>query len=183
MSRNVVLYGMMGAGKSTVATRLADRLGRGVVETDDEVERVVGMPIPTIFADRGEVFFRAAEHQVVREVARADDLVVGLGGGTVLSDDNVAELLLTGVLVELRASEDVLVERLRDDNGERPLLAGDLATRVADTLAARAPRYAAVADHTVDADQPPDAVVDAIIAWLLTTDDVLTPSEHEQVMP
>ncbi len=183
MSRNVALYGMMGAGKSTVARLLAERLGRGVVDTDDEIERAIGLPIPQIFAERGEAFFRAAEHRVVREVARADDLVISLGGGAVLADANVADLLVSSVLVELRASADVLVGRLAGSAGDRPLLAGDLTTRVTDTLAARAPRYAAVADHTVDADADADEVVDTIIAWLLTTDDVLTPSEHEQVMP
>jgi shikimate kinase len=183
VSRNIALIGMMGAGKTTVAQLVAAALGRRAVDTDAEIERWVGEPIPVIFAGRGEHAFRDLERQVVEELAKLDDLVLSLGGGAVLRDDNVASLLLTGVLVELRATPEVLVRRLRGDGGGRPLLAGDdLEATVRRTLDERAVRYAAVADLTVDADRPPDEVARDILDWTLTAGDVLTPSEHEQVM-
>jgi shikimate kinase len=184
VSRNIGLVGMMGAGKTTVARLVADALGRRAVDTDEEIEAWVGKPIPVIFAEAGEPGFRTLERQVVEELARFSDLVISLGGGAVLRDDNVASLLLSGVLVELRASPDVLVERLRAEAGGRPLLAGDdLDATVRATLAERGDRYAEVTDLTVDADQPPEDVAREIVAWTLTAGDVLTPSEHEQVMP
>lgn len=182
MSRNIALLGMMGAGKTTVASLVADALGRTAVDTDAEIERWVGEPVPVIFATRGEAAFRDLERRVVEELAKLDDLVLALGGGTVLRDDNVASLVLTGVLVELRARPEVLIERLRDQSDGRPLLAGDLDTQLRATYEARADRYAEVADLTVDAEQPPEQVAREIIDWTLTAGDVLTPSEHEQVM-
>lgn len=183
MSRNIALYGMMGAGKTTVAVRLGELLGRRVVDVDAEIEAFTGDPIPVIFATQGEAGFRRIESRVVQEAAKYTDLVVALGGGAVLSDDNVADLTLTGVLVELRTTPEVLVQRLRTETDGRPLLAGDdLPVRVRQMVADRGERYAEVADLIVDAGQTPDAVARDILDWALTSGDVLTPSEHEQVM-
>lgn len=185
MSRSIALYGMMGAGKSTVARRLGERLARRVADTDEELRRWTGRPIPELFATHGEVGFRDLERQVVEELTRFQDLVLALGGGTVLRDDNVASLLLTGVLVRLDAPEDVLVARLTagQEAAGRPLLdGGDVAGSVRGTLAARSARYAEVADVTLDADRPVDDIVDELLGWCMDQGDVLTPSEHEQVM-
>lgn len=181
MSRNLCLIGMMGAGKSTVATVLGERLGRRVADTDDEIRTWTGKTIPALFEDHGEEGFRELEHRVVDELSTFHDLVIALGGGAVLRDDNVAGLLLTGVLVYLDVPPQVLVERLRDDT-DRPLLAGDLHERVHTTHAQRHARYLEVADVTIDGARPPEAIVDDIAAWALDQGDVLTPSEHEQVM-
>lgn len=183
MSRNIALHGMMGAGKSTVAVLLADRLGRRVADTDAELRAWTGRSIPELFAAHGEAGFRDLERRVVEELAKFHDLVIALGGGAVLSDDNVSSLLLTGVLVELRADPEVLFERLRGST-DRPLLGtpDELERRVRETHAARAARYAEVADLTVDANRGPEQVVDDILEWAMAQGDVLTPSEHEQVM-
>jgi shikimate kinase len=184
LSRSIALTGMMGAGKTTVAHRLAAALGRRMVDTDDEVRRWTGRSIPELFAERGEAGFRQLERQVVTELATVPDLVLALGGGVVLDDDNVADLLLTGVIVHLDAPVDVRVARLRDvaQAADRPLLAGDVDASVRATHAARHRRYLDVADLTVDAAQPVDDVVTAICVWAMDQGDVLTPSEHEQVM-
>lgn len=183
MSNNLALYGMMGAGKSTVGRLLAATLGRAFADTDDEITRWRGRPVPEIFATEGEATFRQYEATVIRELAGYHDLVIALGGGAVLSDANVADLSLTSVLVELRATPEVLVSRLRHEAAGRPLLDGDdLDDRVAEVLAERADRYAEVADVTLDADRTPQDVVDELIDWLLEHPDVLTPSEYEAVM-
>jgi shikimate kinase len=184
MSRNIALLGMMGAGKSTVAELLADRLGRRVADTDDEIRRWQGRSIPELFISHGETGFRELERQVIEEIAKLHDLVISLGGGAVLRDDNVASLLLTGVLVELRAEPEVLVDRLRGESEGRPLLGEteDLEERVRAVHADRADRYAEVADLTVDASRTPEEIVHDILEWAMAQGDVLTPSEHEQVM-
>jgi shikimate kinase len=184
MSRNIALLGMMGAGKSTVAELLADRLGRRVADTDDEIRRWQGRSIPELFISHGETGFRELERQVIEEIAKLHDLVISLGGGAVLRDDNVASLLLTGVLVELRAEPEVLVDRLRGESEGRPLLGEteDLEERVRTVHADRADRYAEVADLTVDASRTPEEIVHDILEWAMAQGDVLTPSEHEQVM-
>lgn len=183
MSRNIALMGMMGAGKSTVAVEVANLLDRTAVDTDAEIEAWVGKPIPAIFADHGEPTFRDLERQVVAELAKADDLVISLGGGVVLADDNVATLTLTGVLIELRTTPEVLVQRLRGSAASRPLLAEeDLPERIRQMVADRGPRYAEVADVTVDAGRQPEGVAREILDWALATGEILTPAEHEQVM-
>lgn len=184
MSRSIALVGMMGAGKTTIATRLGERLGRGVVDTDAEVRAWTGRSIPELFAEAGEAGFRDLERQVVEEVAKIEDMVLSLGGGAVLRDDNVASLLLTSVIVHLDASPEVLIARLRDAAADRPLLAGqqDLEATVHATHAARVERYREVADLDVDGDRDPDEIAQEILEWASKKGDILTPSEHEQVM-
>jgi shikimate kinase len=189
MSRNLCLVGMMGAGKSTVAALLGERLGRRVADTDDEVRGWTGRSIPELFMEHGEPGFREFERRVVEELATFHDLVISLGGGAVLRDDNVASLALTGVIVHLDVPVEVLVERLRGGGADdRPLLGGpggsedELVQRLRSTSKERDPRYREVADVTIDASGTPETVTEAIIEWALDQTDVLTPSEHEQVM-
>jgi len=186
MSRSICLSGMMGAGKTTVAEVLGRRLGRAVVDTDREIERWTGRSVPEIFAEGGEAAFRDLERRVVVEVARVPDLVIALGGGTVLRDDTVADLLLSGVIVHLDVAPEVLAERLAPARASRPMLRGaegqPLHEVVEGILAARRTRYAEVSDLVVDGDRPAEEVADDVLAWALEAGDVLTPSEHEQVM-
>jgi shikimate kinase len=183
MSRNLCLIGMMGSGKTTVARVVGDRLGRRVVDTDEELRTWTARSIPELFATHGEAGFRDLERQVVEQLATYHDLVIGLGGGAVLRDDSTASLLLTGVLVHLEVPPEVLVERLTAEGGaDRPLLEGDLATRVRTTHAERVERYRSVADVSVDGSRSPEEVATEIVSWALAQGDVLTPSEHEQVM-
>ncbi len=187
MSRTICLSGMMGSGKSTVAAVLARRLGRAVVDTDREIERWSGRRIAELFAEHGEEGFRELERRVVVEIARVADVVVSLGGGTVLRDDTVADLLLSGVIVHLEVPTEVLAARLSRSQGQRPLLAAasegaGLHEVVDGILANRRARYEEVSDLTVDGARDVDRVVDDIVAWAMTAGDVLTPSEYEQVM-
>jgi shikimate kinase len=186
MSRSIALSGMMGAGKTTVGALVAARLGRRLVDVDAEVEGHLGKSIAQVVADIGIEEFRMFEHQVIRQVFQHPDLVVSLGGGAVLDDHNVAELLLTGVLVHLDAPAEVLVDRLvgdADQVGARPLLAGDdPAAEVRRLHAERDARYRDVADVVVDATGDPAEVCEEVLAWARGAGDVLTPSEHEVTM-
>lgn len=188
MSSTIGLIGMMGAGKTTVGQALAQRLGRRLVDTDAEVVGWVGRSIPEIFRTEGEAAFRKYEATVVRELASVPDLVLSLGGGTVLADGPVADLTLTGVLILLDAPVDTLVTRLGTGEG-RPVVADggddgtDLRDRVAAVHAARHDRYVEVADVVIDASGGVDQVLDHVIGWLRDHRDVLTPSEFEAVLP
>lgn len=185
MSRTIALTGMPGAGKSTVGRIVADRLGRHFVDVDDEIEQAIGKPIRTIVAEAGIGYFREYEHQMIRRLFRHDDLVVGLGGGAVLRDANVAELLLTGVLVHLEVPLAVLVDRIMADPDEaqrRPLLAQDPERELQRLHTERLVRYHEVAEVVIDGDAPPDEVADSVLAWARSAGDVLTPSEHEVTM-
>ncbi len=165
--KNIVLIGFMGTGKSAVGRRLAARLGREFVDTDEEIERVTGKTIPQIFAREGEIRFRSEEALVVKKVAARENLVVATGGGVVLNPENVRALQQNGVLIGLVADPGVIYRRVKRKRN-RPLLngPGDILTRIKELLAARADAYA-VAEFTVDTGRHTiDEAVEMIIAYL-----------------
>lgn len=182
MSATISLFGMMGVGKSTVGAELAQRLGRRLVDTDAEIVRWTGASIPQIFQDEGEAAFRRYEATVVRQLAAVPDLVLSLGGGTVMSDDNVADLTLTGALVMLDADVATLVRRVGRGRG-RPLLTPDPEAALTRLVATRGPRCRDVADVVIDARGSVHKVTERILGWLVEHRDLLTPSELEAIMP
>jgi shikimate kinase len=141
--------GFMGTGKSEVGRRLAQRLGRAFVDTDQLVEERAGKRVAAIFAEDGEPAFRAFERDAVADAAGRGRAVVAVGGGAVLDPENVRRLREGGILVHLTARPDVLLARI-GDGGARPLLAKDPAGTVRRLLVERGPAYAAAADMTVD---------------------------------
>ncbi|HQE24133.1 MAG TPA: shikimate kinase, partial [Syntrophomonadaceae bacterium] len=84
MGKNIILTGFMGTGKSSVGTRLAERLNREFVDMDREIERLTGMTISQLFRRYGEVRFRSEEKLMAKKLAGQSDLVIATGGGIVL---------------------------------------------------------------------------------------------------
>ena len=159
-TRTVWLVGMMGAGKSAVGTRLADRLGCRFADADRFIEQEAGISVAEIFEREGESGFRARERRATLELARRGG-VVALGGGTIAQEGMPALLASHGTVVYLEAAVDTLVERV-GEAGERPLLAGldaaQRAERLGALLAEREPAYR-TAQITVRTDgKDPEAV-------------------------
>src|SRR5215470_10921617 len=100
----VVLTGFMGAGKSAVGRRVAERLGRTLIDTDAVIEQREGATVREIFARAGEPHFRALERRVVSDACAAGDVVIATGGGTVLDERNHRALAQHGLLVCLTAT-------------------------------------------------------------------------------
>lgn len=186
-TRNLVLIGFMGCGKSAIGRAISRRLGGRHVDTDQEIERLRGKKIPEIFRDEGEDAFRAVEHTVVRKLtyaaarhrasaqaadsARVKPLIVSTGGGTPLRPENADMLRRIGEIVWLTASTETIVKRVTRNIEGRPLLAGcqnDPAARIESLVAERAPRYAAVAAHSIDTSRfaSPDEAAQYIISKL-----------------
>jgi shikimate kinase len=164
--RHLVLIGLMGAGKTTVGERCAERLDRPFVDTDDVVEAVARRSVRELFAEAGEAKFRELERDAVRDAtASPAPSVIACGGGAVLDPENRRRLRETGTVVWLRAAPTVLAERVGADGVDRPLLAPRGAVATLERLAVvRAAAYEAVADATVDTDhRTVDEVVDAVI--------------------
>ena len=92
MAKNIVLIGMMGCGKTTVGTLLAQRFGRPLVDTDALIEQRQGRSIPDIFAQEGEGRFRALELELCRDLSGQDGLVIACGGGLPTQDEAIAAL-------------------------------------------------------------------------------------------
>ena len=147
---NIFLVGMMGAGKTTVGRLLARRLKLRFLDSDQEIESRCGVRVPLIFEIEGETGFRAREAQVLAELTALEGVVLGTGGGAVLSEDNRRRLAAHGTVVYLRARPEDLYERVRHDKN-RPLLAGgDPLGRLRTLFSERDPLYRSIADLTVD---------------------------------
>jgi shikimate kinase len=159
----IVLTGFMGSGKSEVGRRLARRLGRAFVDTDELIEARAGKSVASIFAEDGEAAFRRFEREAVVEATRRGDAVVALGGGAVLDPDNVAALRAAGIVICLTARPDTILTRV-GRGLERPLLAGgDPRATITRLLVERKAAYDAAADWTVDtSDSSVDEVVEDI---------------------
>jgi shikimate kinase len=142
--RNIVLFGFMATGKTTLGRRLAAELGLEFVDMDDLIVEREGKPIPRIFAEDGEAHFRRVEREVVRELSGRRGLVVATGGGVVLNADNVRDFGEGGVCVCLTADPETILQRAAGDDN-RPLLAGDeKRERILSLLEARGLLYAAI---------------------------------------
>ncbi len=156
-----VLVGPMGAGKSTVAELLATAYGVTARDTDADVETTAGRSISDIFVDSGEAHFRELERAAVAEALASHDGVLALGGGAVL-DPATRELLADHRVVFLRVGLSDAVKRVGLGTS-RPLLLGNVRSRIKALLDERTPVYESVADLVVDTDQrSPQDVADEI---------------------
>lgn len=161
VSPRVVLVGPMGAGKTTVGRVLAERWGVEVRDTDADVEARAGKPVSDIFVEDGEERFRELEREAVETALATHDGVLSLGGGAVL-DPATREALAGHRVVFLRVGLADAVRRVGLGTG-RPLLLGNVRSRVRQLLEERTPIYEAVATLTVDTDgRTPEQVADDI---------------------
>ncbi len=165
MSPLVVLVGPMGVGKSTVGRLLAERLGVGYRDTDDDIVAAEGRTIADIFVDEGEPAFRAVEKRAVRSAVTGHDGVLSLGGGAVLDEDTRA--LLAGQRV-VYLSMDVEEAVRRTGLGvARPLLAVNPRKQWRELMEARRHLYEEVAEAVVATDgRTPEEVTEAVLKAL-----------------
>lgn len=158
----LALTGFMGAGKTAIGRRVATRLGWEFVDADRVVEQRADMTIPEIFSKRGELWFRRAEEEVIRDVLAGDSPgVLSLGGGALESARTRDLLRRRACVVWLHVSIDVAWARVRDS--DRPLAKDP--ERFARRAALREPTYREAADLAVDADGPFEDVAARVAAW------------------
>lgn len=149
---NLVLVGPMGAGKTSIGKRLAQRLGLAFVDADQRLEEVTGAAVPLIFEHEGEAGFRAREAQLIAELMLGSAQLLATGGGAVLSADNRRHLRERGFVVYLTVGIEQQLERLARDRS-RPLLAdGDRRSKLEALAEVRAPLYRDIADLVFDSD-------------------------------
>ncbi|MDM9627237.1 shikimate kinase [Rhizobium sp. S152] len=147
-SRNLVLVGLMGAGKSSVGRIAAQQLGIPFIDSDAEIERVSRMSITELFAAYGEEEFRALEGRVMKRLLKGGPRVVSTGGGAFINDRTRKHIKRGGLSVWLKADLDVLWERV-NKRDTRPLLKTENPKQTLENLMnARYPVYA-LADLTV----------------------------------
>ncbi len=144
---------MPGSGKSTLGRQLARRLGLIFVDADAELERRLGVTIPTIFEIEGEASFRDREEATIVDLVERTGIVLATGGGAVLRPANRERLKANGTVVYLHAEPATLRERTRK-NRHRPLLnTADPLARLAELYAQRDALYREVADVVLESDR------------------------------
>ena len=166
--RPIVLIGMMGAGKTTVGRRLAARLGRHFVDSDEEIEKAAGMSIEDIFRTRGEADFRAGEVRVIARLLKDRGIVLGTGGGAFMNAETRALIKAAAISVWIKADFELLFQRV-SRRSNRPLLkTANPRETLMKLIEQRYPTYAEADVTVVSSDVPQDLVasevIDAIVA-------------------
>ncbi len=168
--RPIVLVGMMGAGKTTVGRRLAAKLNRLFLDSDEEIEKAAQMSIPEIFEQRGEAEFRAGEARVIARVLKDPDIILATGGGAFVSAETRALVNAEAISIWLKAEADILFERV-SRRSNRPLLKTANPRQTLEKLIAeRYPIYADAHVTVLSRDVPQDVVaadvIEAVLAHL-----------------
>ncbi len=164
---NLVLVGPMGAGKTSIGRRLAERLGLQFLDADREIEAHTGASVATIFDCEGEAGFRARERALLAGLLDGTGQLIATGGGAVLAPESRALLRSRGFVVHLHADVGAQVARLARDR-TRPLLQRPDRDAVLHALAGqRAPLYAEVADLRYDTSHQSCSEAAAALAQLL----------------
>lgn len=145
-SGNIVLVGMMGAGKTTVGRLLARQLGKTFIDSDEEIQKRTGVKISHIFDVEGEEGFRQRESAVIQDLIKQDNIVLATGGGAVLKPANREALQQNGVVIYLKSNLHDLWQRTRNDH-TRPLLqTANPRAKLQELYEQRDPIYTAAAD-------------------------------------
>lgn len=148
-SGNLILVGMMGAGKTTMGKTLARHLGKTFVDSDEEIQKRTGVTIPHIFDVEGEAGFRQRESSVIEDLLGRDNMVLATGGGAVLAEQNRLVLRQNGVVVYLKASVHDLWQRTRHDRNRPLLQTDDPRAKLQALFQQRDPLYLEVADIVI----------------------------------
>ncbi len=161
-----MLVGLMGAGKTNIGRRLAQRLGLGFVDADSEIEAAAGETIEEIFERRGEAVFREGERKVIARLLGNPVHVLATGGGAFMDRETRALIRERGISIWLRADLDLLHQRVSRRNNRPLLKQGNPREILAGLIEQRYPIYAE-ADVTVDTvDGPPEATLERLMAAL-----------------
>lgn len=148
-NRSIVLVGLMGAGKSSIGRRLAEKLEIPFSDADHEIELAADKTIPEIFKDHGETYFREGERRVISRLIESGPQVLSTGGGAFINEETRRSIQAHGISVWLKADLPLLMKRVMK-RSDRPLLqTGDPEAVMQDLMAKRYPVYA-TADVTVE---------------------------------
>lgn len=168
---NIFLIGFMGAGKSTIAGELKDKLEMERVEMDQMIVEKQGMSISEIFDEYGEVYFRNLESNTLIELQKRKQTIVSCGGGVVMRPENTEHMKKNGRVVLLTAKPETIYERVKDST-ERPILNNNMNVEfISGLMEKRREKYEAAADVVVATDgKNATQICEEIISRLIALD-------------
>lgn len=146
---NIILTGFMGSGKSTLGRILAKELKMEFLDTDSAVEAQENMTISELFEQKGEAYFRSAETTLLQNLADRGNMVIAVGGGTPLLEENRDELHKIGTVFYLKMDSETAWTRLKNDKGRPLLQVENPKERISELLEARSPIYENGADVVI----------------------------------
>lgn len=148
--KNIILVGLMGAGKTSVGKMLARRLSKTFYDSDQEIERGTGVRISLIFEIEGEAGFRERESKLLADLVKEENFVLATGGGAVVSETNRTVLAAHGTVVYLRATAKDLWQRTRHDKNRPLLQTENPMAKLQELFTQRDPLYREIADIIID---------------------------------
>ncbi len=150
--RTVVLVGMMGAGKSTIGRKLAQRLGAKFVDADTEIELAAGCTIPEIFSSLGEAGFRDGERKVISRLLENPPHVLAMGGGAFVDMETRRKTKESATSIWINTDLDTLFQRVSRRTNRPMLYVSDPRAELERLLNARLPSYSE-ADIVISSDE------------------------------
>ena len=164
--KTIILTGMMGAGKTTVAKILAEKLNIKSIDIDSLIEQNEGEKISEIFSKKGEEYFRKIEKNTIDNIFTRENLVISLGGGALENNETREFLLTNSTVIYLQTSPEIIFERIKS-NTERPLLCGNMSVeKISEILEKREKNYQTATYKITTDNKTPDQIAEEIIGVL-----------------
>lgn len=177
-SGNIVLVGMMGAGKTTVGKMLAKQLDKTFIDSDEEIQKRTGVKISHIFDIEGEEGFRQRESAVIQDLIKLDNIVLATGGGAVLKQENREALKKNGIVIYLKSGVHDLWQRTRHDHNRPLLQTANPRAKLQELFEQRDSLYTVVADHVVHTGKQSVQTLIARLIKKISPPESLLPSRH-----
>lgn len=150
---NIVLIGMRGSGKTTIAKLLSRRLERESIDIDKLIRQKLNLTVPEIVSKYGWEFFRKKESEITREISALNNIIISTGGGVILNPLNIKSLKENGVVVYLSAAPEILFERIGIDKNRPALLdKKNPLEELKEIFKQRKNLYESAADYKIDTD-------------------------------
>ncbi len=134
MSRRIILVGYMGTGKTTLGKALAANLSIPFIDSDQEIEKMIGMSVNDFFKSKGEALFRKMESEFIENLSLKESYILSTGGGMPCFDGNMSKLNKIGITIYLQNSISVIVNRIWNSKVKRPILLGKSKSELIDYI-------------------------------------------------
>ncbi len=164
--KTIVLTGMMGSGKTTVAKLLAQELNLEMIDIDSLIEQNEKLSIAEIFTQKGEIYFRQIEKQTIENILKSENQIISLGGGSIENQQTREFLLNNSKLIYLETSPETIFNRIKN-NTTRPLLCGNMSIeKISEILTKRESNYISAHIKITTDNKSPNEVTREILGVL-----------------